>query len=392
MNKRVIQVWLSSISLSLLCIYACTAPQDGKEGVQTDAPVVADASNSAENNTHQEQTTPPDVSNPAPDASQQKDESGAVDTAPVPEKALPPEPSPPEKTQAEKPPANNKSPKLAGCSIFPADNPWNTDISKAPVDPNSDKLIASIGRETGLHPDFGTQWKGVPNGIPYVVVPANQKKVKVSFRYASESDPGPYPIPANAPIEGGPNGTGDRHVLVLQQGTCMLYELFNAFKQSDGSWKAGSGAIFRLNTNKLRPEKWTSADAAGLPIIPGLVKYEEVMAGEIKHALRFTVVRSRKAYVHPATHWASSRTSADLPPMGMRVRLKASYDISSFPKSVQVILRAMKKYGMFVADNGSNWFVSGAPNPKWSDSDLRALKRVKGKDFEVVKMGKIYTP
>lgn len=282
-------------------------------------------------------------------------------------------------------------PTLEGCPVFPSDNPWNTDISKEPVDPRSQAILQTIGLDTTLHPDFGTVWEGAPIGIPYVVVDATQAKVPISFEYASESDPGPYPIPPNPPIEGGPQATGDRHILVFQRGTCLLYEVFYAFPDGSG-WKGGSGAIFDLRSNRRRPERWTSADAAGLPIFPGLVRYDEVEAGEIKHALRFTVSRSRQAYVHPATHWASSRTESDLPPMGMRVRLKASVDLSTYTPRLQVILRAMKTYGMFVADNGSNWFVSGAPDPRWNDTELRGLKRLRGRDFEVVQMGKIYTP
>ncbi|HZP81505.1 MAG TPA: hypothetical protein VFB21_07705 [Chthonomonadaceae bacterium] len=280
---------------------------------------------------------------------------------------------------------------LHGKRVFPADNPWNTPIDKAPIDPNSDALIASIGRDKPLHPDFGTVYNGAPNGIPYIVVPGNQPKAPVRFEYPDESDPGPYPIPHNAPIEGGPQSQGDRHILVIDRDNWKLYELFSAYPQGNG-WKAGSGAIFDLNSNKLRPAGWTSADAAGLPIFPGLARYDEAVEQKaIRHALRFTVVRSRRAYVPPATHFASSRTAADLPPMGMRVRLKASYDISGFPPTAQVILKALKTYGMIVADNGGDWFVSGAPDPRWNDAELETLKRVKGRDFEVVKMERIVT-
>gem|GEM_PF-805113 len=355
-------------------------PQQTTEQTQTEKP-------SSERASTKEERTPTEQTSTVEPTSEPAAESVAES---IPDVA-------PKESVVEKPPMPDTTPApnvpvIGGCPIFPADNPWNTDISKQPVDPNSDALIASIGANTSLHPDFGTEWNGAPNGIPFVVVPAGQKGVNVTFQYADESDKGPYPVPKDAPIEGGPNGKGDRHVLVLQKTTCKLFELFSAFPQADGSWKAGSGAIFDLNSNKLRPDKWTSADAAGLPILPGLVKYEEVMAGEIKHALRFTVVRSRRAFVHPATHWASTRTDASLPPMGMRVRLKANVDISGYSKIGQVIMRAMKKYGMFVADNGSNWYVSGAPHEKWDDDKLRDLKKLKGKDFEVVKMGKIYTP
>ncbi|MFN8391561.1 MAG: hypothetical protein U0136_14830 [Bdellovibrionota bacterium] len=280
---------------------------------------------------------------------------------------------------------------LRGHRFFPDDNPWNQDISTAPVDPNSQNLIASIGLNTGLHPDFGTFWEGGPIGIPYTVVDGNQAKSTVAFDYADESDPGPYPIPANPPIEGGPTSNGDRHVLIVDRDNWKLYELFSVYKVGQG-WTAGSGAVFDLHSNALRPAGWTSADAAGLPILPGLVRYDEVMEqGEIRHALRFTVQHSRHAYVSPARHYASNLTDPNLPPMGMRVRLKASFDISGFPPEVQVVLRALKKYGMFVADNGSNWFISGAHDPRWNDDALGNIRYVRGQDFEVVQMGTIVT-
>lgn len=283
---------------------------------------------------------------------------------------------------------------LHGKRIFPPDNPWNEDISNSPVDANSANLIKSIGMDDRLHPDFGTVWNGAPNGIPYVVVAGTQPLVPVSFRsYGGESDPGPYPVPRDAPIEGGANGKGDRHVLVVDRDRWKLYELFSASPVNNGaSWLAGSGAVFDLNSNTLRPEGWTSADAAGLPIFPGLVRYDEVFEQrEIKHALRFTVGRSRRAYVYPARHFASGDPDPNLPPMGMRVRLKASFDISGYSAANQVILRALKKYGMFVADNGPGWFLSGAPDPRWSNDDLGLLKNIKGFNFEVVRMGPVMT-
>jgi hypothetical protein len=284
---------------------------------------------------------------------------------------------------------NNAS--LHGKRPFPDDNPWNQDISAEPVDPDSDALITSIGRDTGLHPDFGTIWEGAPIGIPYVVVTGEQSKSSVSFDYSDESDPGPYPIPANPPIEGGEQSQGDRHVIILDRDNWRLYELFN-FRQTISGYHAGSGAIFDLNSNNLRPADWTSADAAGLPIFPGLVRYDEVMEkGSIDHALRFTVQRTRRAYIAPARHFASSNTSTNLPPMGCRVRLKSSFDHSTFPAPVQVVLVALKKYGMMVADNGSNWFISGAPDPRWDDEQLATLRLVKGRDFEVIKMGPLTT-
>lgn len=282
---------------------------------------------------------------------------------------------------------------LEGRRPFPADNPWNTDVSNEPADPNSATLIAACGLKN-LHPDFGTVWNGAPNGIPYVVVDGAQARVPVSFYYDDESDPGPYPIPPDAPIEGGPNATGDRHVIVIDRDAWKLYELYDARPVDGGArWEAGSGAVFDLSSNDLRPAGWTSADAAGLPIFPGLVRYDEaVEQGEIRHALRFTCPQTRRAYVWPARHWASSRTDPNLPPMGMRVRLRADFDISGFPAEVQVILTALKRYGMFLADNGSGWFISGAPDPRWSDENLNALKTVPSSAFEVVRMGAIVTP
>lgn len=281
-----------------------------------------------------------------------------------------------------------ESASLASLQVFPADNPWNQDISGLAVHPNSDAYLASIGLSTGLHPDFGTVWEGAPIGIPYTLVDASTPRVNVTFDYADESDAGPYPIPPDALIEGGPNADGDRHILLVDPAEKKLYELFYAYPQSDGSWTAGSGAIFDLTSNELRPEGWTSADAAGLPIFPGLVRYDEVVErGEINHAIRFTVSRTQRAYISPARHYASSWTDSNLPPMGLRFRLKADYDISGFTPNVQVILRAMKKYGLIVADNGSNWYISGAPDSRWDDDELRQLSQVKGRDFEAVYTG-----
>ena len=272
------------------------------------------------------------------------------------------------------------------CAVFPANNPWNTDVSGFPVDPHSDAFVNSVGRADHLHPDFGTVWEGAPIGIPYVIVAGSQPRVPVSFGYADESDPGPYPIPADAPIEGGPNSGGDRHVLVIDNDNCVLYEMFDAHSANGGqSWTAGSGAVFNLNSNALRPDFWTSADAAGLPIFPGLVRYEEVVEqGVIDHALRFTVSATQRAFIHPATHFASDNTDPSVPPMGLRFRMKASYDCGGFSAEVQVICTALKKYGMFVADNGSDWYISGAPDHRWSDDRLGDLKAIPGDAFEVV--------
>ena len=303
---------------------------------------------------------------------------------------------PPDDTPAPDPvPDLGPGASLHGKQLFPVDNAWNEDVSNSPVDPNSDNIIASIGANTNLHPDFGTVWNGAPNGIPYVVVAGSQPKVPISWTaWGDESDPGPYPVPADAPIEGGPNSDGDRHVIVIDRDNWKLYELGFAFPVNNGaSWNANCGAVFDLNSNALRPAGWTSADAAGLPIFPGLVRYDEVFEQqEIKHAIRFTASITRRAYVHPARHWASTNTSVNRPPMGMKVRLKASFNISGFTPAMQVILRAMKKYGMILADNGSNWYFSGAPDMRWSDNELNQLKTLKGSNFEVVKMENVVTP
>ncbi len=286
-------------------------------------------------------------------------------------------------------PGPDSPPMIAGCPIFPADNPWNTDISGYPVHPNSATYIASIGAARRLHPDFGTFWEGRPIGIPFVVVPGTQPKVPMVFDYAGESDPGPYPIPPNPPIEGGTDAEGDRHILVLDKDNRLLYETWDSHPMAGGGWHCGSGAKFDLTSNALRPDYWTSADAAGLPILPGLVRYDEVMAGEIRHALRFTAQRTQRGFIHPATHFASASTDPSLPPMGLRLRLKAGYDISTYPARMQVILRALKKYGMILADNGSNWFITGEHHTGWNDEELNTLKAVPGNAFEAVDTGQI---
>ncbi len=276
------------------------------------------------------------------------------------------------------------APHEGACPVFPASNPLNQDISHAPVDPNSAKYIASIGAGIHLHADFGTP----PSyGIPYTVVGPGQHKVPVHFEYREESDPGPYPIPPGAPVEGA-GEEGDRHVLVLQEGTCKLYELYAARRQGRG-WLAGSGAVFNLRSNALRPEGWTSADAAGLPIFPLLARYSEVKAGEIDHALRVTVAETQRGYIHPATHFASSSSDPNLPPMGLRLRLKASFDLAHYHGQALIILRALERYGLIVADNGSSWYITGAPNPHWNNEDLDQLKSVPGSAFEAVKTGPI---
>ena len=283
-------------------------------------------------------------------------------------------------------PLSNKTPlALAGCNLFPFDNIWNVPVDTLPVDPNSSAYINTIGSDVHVHPDFGSgQWEGGPIGIPYVDVAGSQAKVGVTFDYDDESDPGPYPIPPDAPIEGGPNGDGDRHVLVMDRDNCMLYELFHAFPQSNGTWHAGSGAIYDLSSYALRPDGWTSADAAGLPILPGLVRYDEVVSGNINHALRFTADQTQRAYVWPGRHHASSLTGLQYPPMGQRFRLKAGFDIIPFSPQVQVILRALKRYGMMLADNGSSWYISGVPDERWDNNVLRELRELHGSDFEAV--------
>jgi hypothetical protein len=270
------------------------------------------------------------------------------------------------------------------CPIFPASNAWNERVDTLPVAANSAQLIQSIGLSTGLHPDFGSGlYGGGPIGIPFDVVSKKTPRYRVHFDYADESDKGPYPIPRTVHIEGGAQSDGDRHALLLDKDACRLYELFS-LRRSGSGWTAGSGAIWNLRSNALRPAGWTSADAAGLPIFPGLARYDEVARGVIDHALRFTASRTRRQYVYPARHYASSSDDPSLPPMGLRVRLKAGVDISHFPRQARIVLQALKTYGMILADNGSNWYISGAPNPKWSNDDLHSLGQITGADFEVV--------
>lgn len=271
-------------------------------------------------------------------------------------------------------------PHIGACSVLPADNPWNRRVDALPVAKDSAAIVSSIGVDTVLHADFGSGlWEGRPIGIPYTVVTSTQPKVRVSFDYADESDKGPYPIPRSVRIEGG----ADRHALIVDRSSCRLYELY-ALRRTSRGWHAGSGAIWNLRSNRLRPAGWTSADAAGLPILPGLARYDEVAAGSVDHALRFTVDRTRRAYVYPARHYASSLADPALPPMGLRLRLKASFDTSGFPRQARVVLDALKRYGMVVADNGSSWYITGAPDPRWSNDALHTLGRVKGSAFEVV--------
>ncbi|HET6448621.1 MAG TPA: hypothetical protein VFG31_05880 [Conexibacter sp.] len=283
-------------------------------------------------------------------------------------------------------PERSGSPTIAGCSVFPADNAWNRRVDDLPVARDSATLIRSIGLDSHFHAEFGSGlWDGGPIGIPYTVVDARQKRVPVSFYYAGESDGSRYPLAPSAPIEGGRDAGGDRHVLIVDRSACKLYELFDAHPLNGGrSWHAGSGATFDLRSNRLRPRGVTSADAAGLPIFPGLARYEEVAQGAIRHALRFTAPRTRTAFVWPARHEAGSSPARSLPPMGLRVRLKRSVSLRGLPRQARVVATAMKRYGLMLADNGSPWFVTGAPDPRWDNEQLHTLDRLSGRDFEVV--------
>ena len=279
----------------------------------------------------------------------------------------------------------SRLPGAPACPVFPSPSPWNQRVDRLPAASDSDRIVASIGVGDRMHADFGSGlWAGGPIGIPVTVVRGTEPKARVAFDYADESDRGPYPIPVDVAIEGGRASDGDRHALVVDRDRCRLYELFALRPTEGGGWRAGSGAIWDLRSTRLRPAGWTSADAAGLPILPGLARYEEVARGRIDHALRFTASRTRRAYVWPARHFASDATDPSLPPMGVRVRLKASYRIAGFPPQARIVLRALKEYGMILADNGSDWFVSGAPHPKWSNDQLHALHQVPGSAFEVV--------
>ena len=280
------------------------------------------------------------------------------------------------------------------CNVFPRDNHWNVRVDGLPVDSSSGPLVRSIGLDRQVHPDFGSGlWEGRPIGIPYTTVSRRQRKVRVSFDYAAESDRGRYPIPRRAPIEGGNGSDGDRHVIVVDRDRCKLYELYAAYPQAGGTrWRAGSGAIWSLRSNRLRPRGWTSADAAGLPILPGLARYSDVRRGAIDHALRFTAQRTRRAFVYPARHFASNLDDPDLPPMGLRVRLRAGFDTSGYPRQARIVLTALKRYGMILADNGAPWYISGAPSRGWNNEDLHELHRVRGDDFEVVDTSSLPRP
>jgi len=282
-------------------------------------------------------------------------------------------------------PAAAPLPSAPACPVFPAGNVWNQDISALPVASNSDTLIAYIGLDTGLHPDFGS-YRGY--GIPYNTVPGSQRKLTVRFDYSSQSDHVGYPIPRRPRIEAG----SDHHMLIVDSGTCKLYEMWNV-RHTRRGWRAGSGAVWKMTSNALRPDGWTSADAAGLPILPGLVRYPEVSAGVIDHALRFTAPQTRDAHIYPARHDAGSGSSVSLPPMGLRVRLKSSFDLSQLSPQARVVAVALQHYGMILADNGSPWYVSGVSNKRFNDDDLRTLNRITGRDLEVVDTsGLVNTP
>ena len=283
-------------------------------------------------------------------------------------------------------------PAARNCPVFPATSAWNQRVDRLPVAADSAQLIASIGLDEPVHADFGSgTWDGGPIGIPFDVVSRATPRARVSFEYADESDRVRYPIPRGVHIEGGPHATGDRHAILVDKSACRLYELYDLRRTAHG-WTAGSGAVWSLRSNHLRPAGWTSAEAAGLPIFPGLARWDEVARGVIDHALRFTAPRTRRAYVYPARHYASSSTDPSLPPMGLRVRLKASVNVASFPRQARVVLRALQRYGMILADNGSPWYVSGAPNRHWSNDDLHSLGRLTGADFEVVDTSSLPRP
>ena len=331
------------------------------------------------------------VNNPNPGGSA----SGSINvTVTAQSGGNPPPPPPPPPTGACSGISVGQGGSLNGFLPFPADNLWNQNIANAPVDPNSAAIINFIGGTDPVHPDFGSgQFDGSIIGIPYFVVGASQAPVTINLTdFADESDPGPMPVPANALVEGDPNpGDGDRHTLVVDNNSCWLYELYNAVPQGDGSWSAASTAVWDLTADGQRPLTWTSADAAGLSVFAGLARYDEVAAGQIQHALRITLQNSRAAFVPPASHWAANSTNANAAPMGMRLRLKSSFNISGFSAANQVILKALQQYGAIMADNGSNMFISGAPDDRWNNDDLHNLDQVTAADFEVVKMGTVYT-
>ena len=336
-----------------------------------------------------------------------KDQRAVVSTPSAPVVEVPPHTAPDPMTVASSEPVvasdARKIPlgingSLSGVRLLAASSAWNQLVDGKPLDAKSAEMIAGIGADAPLHPDFGTEYHGAPWGIPYVVVAGDTPRTKVQFDYDDESDKGPYPIPADLQIEGSPRGKvpegddNDQHLLIIDRDHAKLYELY-LLHRNGTTWKAGSGAIWDLLGDTQRPAGWTSADAGGLPIMPGLVRYDEVVTqGKIEHALRFTTKNTRKAYTAPATHWASKKTDPNLPPMGAHLRLKASVKPEDFPAQVRPIIVALKRYGMILADNGGSLFLSGAPNPGWRDDDIESLKKLHGRDFEVVQLGKVVTP
>lgn len=320
-------------------------------------------------------------------ANQSADGASAASSPPLPGPSGSASPRPSASPSAH--PASSKpavtAPAANKCTVLPADNVWHADVSHLPVSSRSAQYVKSIGLGDSVHADFGSGlWDGGPIGIPVTYVSGAQPKVKVSFQYGPDSDKGPYPVPAKPQIEGGASSKGDRHVLLLDTTHCIDYELYDAYPTSGGRWKAGSGAIFDLGSDKLRPAGLTSADAAGLPILPGLVTYAEVKAGRIDHAIRVTVSASQAAYIWPGRHQAASSSSTSLPPMGLRLRLKASVDVSHLPYQARIVAIAMQRYGVIVADNGSSWFISGEPDSHWNNDQLHALGSLTGSDFEAV--------
>jgi hypothetical protein len=375
--------------LAVVALIAATAAcRDGNELDGLGAPRVKPTTTSTSTTSTTTSTTTtsttvaPTTAAPAPTA---------APPPPVPKPTTAPAPAPPPPTAAPGPrPAPGVPGSIGSCSLFPRSSYWYADVSTLPVHPMSAAYVNSVGAAKKVHADFGSGlWDGGPIGIPFVLAAQGQPGVNISFEYADESDPGPYPIPADAPIEGGPASDGDRHILVVEDGTCRLFEVFAAYPDGFGGWTAGSGAVWDLNSNAMRPAGWTSADAAGLPILPGLVRYDEVAAGRIDHAIRITVPKTQKAYVWPASHRASSSTDPNLPPMGTWFRLRADFDISGFPAEAQVVLQALKTHGGIVADNGSSWYLSGAPDERWNNDALATLGRVPGSAFEAVDVSSI---
>jgi hypothetical protein len=366
-------------------VVSTAACRDGDAFGDLSAPRVAPASTTTATTSTTSSTTTTTTAAPA---------TTAAPTTAAPAGTVAPKPPAPPTTEAPAPPAAppagpRPAPGVPGsigpCSLFPRSSYWYADVSTLPVHGLSANYVNSVGAGKKMHADFGSgEWDGGPIGIPFTLAPAGTPGAGITFDYADESEPGPYPIPSDAPIEGGPASGGDRHILVVEESSCRLYEVFAAYPDGAGGWTAGSGAVWDLGSNAMRPDGWTSADAAGLPILPGLVRYDEVAAGRIDHAIRMTVPKTQKAYVWPARHRASNNADPNLPPMGTWFRLRADVDISAFPAEAQVILQALKTHGAIVADNGSAWYISGAPDDRWNNDALATLGRVPGSAFEAI--------